>query len=744
MDSNNNSTFSKTQHILCIAEKPSVGAAIAKVLNANKKHEKEGYFEGNGYYVTWCVGHLISLAEPEAYDEAFATWSMDVLPLIPQKWKLEVIEDTKYQFYNVKRLINRDDVSLVVDCGDYGEQGHYIQWLVRIMSGCQKPVKKLCAKSTTTKELQRAFTELEDINKFNYIIAGQFSKAKADWIIGMCLTRYFSVKYRENLNKGEVLSVGRVQTPTWNFVVDRYYEIQNFKPETYFQIQMQLKKDGSQNGFKAVYFDPSGNNKVMDEQEAANMERELNGIKRATVTRVVTEKKELNRPQLYDITSLQKDGSRLYDYSPDEVLTALQSLYEKKLVTYPRTDSRYLTTDVAEEMEERIGEIAKIEKYTNAATVLLSKGLNLDKRVVNNKKVEDHHAVIVTENIGSVEEAALNLKERNVLHLVIRRMLISFDEKMEYAETRVCVSAGQYQFFAGGKTILRGGWKDAEKVLFQKSSKDNQGDELPELVEGEMLSIQETRKVQKKTQPPQPYTYETLLTAMENAGDKVAMDDEMLPTGIGTGATRAGIIKELYNRGYLENFTKEKKIYIQPTKKALFAKTIFPETLLNPDLTARWQYKIKQIEHKEISTDDFLNETVEFVKEILEEAGQNTSTFNGLFSDNQEIVGRCKWCGKKIYQKRNIYRCENEKCGFFIHPEKNMISMFYYKKPLTLNQVQKLLSANGLTIKCKNKEGVSYTANFKVKSIPKTDGEKKYPDFLMSFVPEKKKKSSVK
>lgn len=738
----NNSTYTypDAQHILCIAEKPSVAEEIAKVLNANRKNAKEGYFEGNGYYVTWCVGHLVGLAEPEAYGEEFGIWSMDVLPLIPKKWKLEIIEETKYQFYNVKRLINREDVQLVVDCGDYGEQGHYIQWLVRIMSGCKKPVKKLCAKSVTSKELQRAFANLEDINKFNYIIAGQFSKAKADWIIGMCLTRYFSVKYKENLNKGEVLSVGRVQTPTWNFVVDRYYEIQNFVPETYYQIQLELKTIVRNEIFKAAYLDVSGDGKILDADAAMKIVQELKQIRQAVVTDVVTEEKSLNRPQLYDITSLQKDGSKLYDYSPDDVLKALQSLYEKKIMTYPRTDSKYLNTDVADEMEERIRSIALLENYKESAQKLLEKGLNLDKRVVNNNKVVDHHAIIVTENIGKVDFNSLNIKEKKILHMVIKRMLLSFDEKMIYSETKVYVKAGKYEFVSSGKTILQSGWKDTEKRLSFTNESEKKKDVLPELSQGDLLSIAEVKSVKRKTQAPSPYTYETLLAAMENAGDKIAVDDEMIPTGIGTGATRAGIVKELYNRGYLENFTKEKRIYIQPTKKALFAKTVFPEALLNPDLTARWQYKIKQIENKELSTDDFLADTISFVKDILQEAETSTATFNGLFSDNQEVVGRCKWCGKNVYQKRNLYKCENEKCGFFLSDSKNMISLFYYKKPLTFNQMQKLLSPSGLNVKCKSKNDNSYTANFKVKSTPKIEGEKKYPDFEMTFVPQTQKK----
>lgn len=521
-------------YTLCVAEKPSVAEEIAHILNADKKNTAEGYYEGNGYLVTWCVGHLVGLAEPEAYSENFRMWSMDVIPLIPAKWKLTIIENTKHQFYNVKKLLNREDVELVIDCGDYGPQGHYIQWLVRVMSGCKKPVKKLCAKSITDNELRRAFTELEDINKFNYIIVGQFTKAKADWIIGMCLSRYFSVKYRENLNKGEVLSVGRVQSATWNFVVERYYEIKNFVPKPYYQLQIT-----TENGVKAIYYD-GNNNKIDDEYKAKEIEVNLRKQNKACVENVIIEHKMLNRPQLYDITSIQRDGSRLYDYSPEEVLQALQNLYEKKLMTYPRTDSRYLNTDVAEEMQQRIQDISLIKQYSVVAETLLKKGLNLDKRIVDNKKIEDHHALIVTENIKNVNFLELTTKEKNILNLVISRMLLAFDTVMKYDETRVYLNVAGHVFQTSGITVVDEGWKKTEKKLFHKQEKQN--DNLPKMDIGEEIPVTEINRLCKKTQPPQPYTYDTLLAAMKNAGDKIEIGDEMVPMGIGTGATRAGII----------------------------------------------------------------------------------------------------------------------------------------------------------------------------------------------------------
>ena len=722
-------------YTLCVAEKPSVAEEIAHILNADKKNTAEGYYEGNGYLVTWCVGHLVGLAEPEAYSENFRMWSMDVIPLIPAKWKLTIIENTKHQFYNVKKLLNREDVELVIDCGDYGPQGHYIQWLVRVMSGCKKPVKKLCAKSITDNELRRAFTELEDINKFNYIIVGQFTKAKADWIIGMCLSRYFSVKYRENLNKGEVLSVGRVQSATWNFVVERYYEIKNFVPKPYYQLQIT-----TENGVKAIYYD-GNNNKIDDEYKAKEIEVNLRKQNKACVENVIIEHKMLNRPQLYDITSIQRDGSRLYDYSPEEVLQALQNLYEKKLMTYPRTDSRYLNTDVAEEMQQRIQDISLIKQYSVVAETLLKKGLNLDKRIVDNKKIEDHHALIVTENIKNVNFLELTTKEKNILNLVISRMLLAFDTVMKYDETRVYLNVAGHVFQTSGITVVDEGWKKTEKKLFHKQEKQN--DNLPKMDIGEEIPVTEINRLCKKTQPPQPYTYDTLLAAMKNAGDKIEIGDEMVPMGIGTGATRAGIIGEIYKKGFLENFTKDKRSYINPTRKALFASTVFPKSLLSPEMTARWQYKINQIEQKELSADVFIEEVKHFVAEIINEAEKNTTSYNGLFSDNQEVVGKCRWCGEKIYQKGNIYKCENEKCGFFISAEKNAISLFHYKKPLSFNQIKKLLSDKGLTLECKSKVGNQYTANFKIKAKPKFDGEKKYPDIYMTFVPRKVKKDRV-
>lgn len=716
---------------LCIAEKPSVAEEIAKNVGATTKNAKEGYYEGNDYLVTWCVGHLITLAEPERYSEEFKNWSMDVLPLIPDKWKLDVIESTKFQFYNVKKLINRVDVELVIDCGDMGAQGHYIQWLVRLMSGCKKPVKKLCTTSITSKEIQRAFESLRDISEFGYIIAGQFCKAKADWIIGMCLTRYFTVKYQSNLNKGEVLSVGRVQTPTWNFVVERYYEIKNFVSKPYYQIKIELNKT-----FSAVYY-KDNDNKIYDEAVTKGIEQEIKKIGQARITEIINEDKKINRPQLYDITAIQRDCSKIWNYSPEEVLETLQSLYEKKLTTYPRTDSRYITTDVADEMTDRVKQIALIPTYSECAEKILKQGLNLDKRVVNNKKVTDHHALLVTENIATLDKVDLNIKEKHVLKLIIVRMLLSFDEQMEYSETRTVLFAGIHEFRAVGKTVNKQGWKATAGKLLDVKNKIEE--ELPVMAQGDILQITKTEFLSKKTKPQLPYTYDTLLEAMMNAGDKIQVDDEMMTTGLGTGATRAPIIKELFKRGYLQTVNKTKVVYIEPTNKALFAQTVFPKQLLNPDLTARWQYKITMIENRKLSADAFMEETKQFLISVLDESNKTETTYNGLFSDSNESIGKCCWCNKNVYKKGTIYACENNSCGFHISESKNRISLWYYKKTLSESQVKRLLSSNGLTVKCKNKSGVEYNANFKIKTKPFVDADKKYIDYEMTFVNKKKK-----
>lgn len=452
--------------------------------------------------------------------------------------------------------------------------------------------------------------------------------------------------------------------------------------------------------------------------------------------------------------SLYEQNVERYTIKPEDIINGMDYTEAKATI-----DMQMKTNHFFVQMREQglsQGEIEKnrlseqdLSKYEAAQQVdyrifvnnMTQKGLNLDKRIVDNKKIEDHHALIVTENIKNVNFLELTTKEKNILNLVISRMLLAFDTVMKYDETRVYLNVAGHVFQTSGITVVDEGWKKTEKKLFHKQEKQN--DNLPKMDIGEEIPVTEINRLCKKTQPPQPYTYDTLLAAMKNAGDKIEIGDEMVPMGIGTGATRAGIIGELYKKGFLENFTKDKRSYINPTRKALFASTVFPKSLLSPEMTARWQYKINQIEQKELSADVFIEEVKHFVAEIINEAEKNTTSYNGLFSDNQEVVGKCRWCGENIYQKGNIYKCENEKCGFFISAEKNAISLFHYKKPLSFNQIKKLLSDKGLTLECKSKVGNQYTANFKIKAKPKFDGEKKYPDIYMTFVPRKVKKDRV-
>lgn len=715
---------------LCIAEKPSVAEDIARIVNATRKNGSEGYYIGNGYIVTWAYGHLVTLAEPEAYNEGFKIWNKDVLPIIPDKWKLEIIESTRTQFYNIKNLINRDDVDLVIDCGDMGSQGHYIQWLIRLKAGCKKPVKKLCATSLTEKTLRNAFTDLKDINDYSYVIMGEYCKARADWIIGMCLTRYFTCRYQNNLKQGEVLSVGRVQTPTCNFVIERFLETENFVMAPYWQIIVNFN-----NTFNAVYY-RDNLNKIDDEKEASIIFNHIDSANSGTVSNIHSEIKNVNRPQLYDITELQRDGSRMWNYSPNEVLDAAQALYDKyKVITYPRTDSRCITCDVADTMNDRIKDIGAIKEYKEYSEALLKKGLNLDKRIVSDKKVTDHHALVVTENIKNLNLNILSRIERDILRLIINRMLIAFDEQMVCSETKAEINIKGYTFKASGRVIIKQGWKGISNRLF--NIKEREADVLPYLREGDVLKITNRKIVTKKTEPPKLHTYDTLLTAMENAGEKIEKDNEMIPAGIGTQATRAGIIKELYNKGYITNITKEKRVYIIPTDKALFIRKIFPKELLSPSLTAKWQYKIKLIEEKKMDPEAFLNDIKRFVEYILKSSEQNISSYNGLFLNENEPIGKCPWCGKDVYAIRNVYKCESESCGFLIHNSFNFITRSYYKKELSESDIKKLLGKSGLTLKCKNQRDIEYKVNFKPKSEFRLENNKKYPEYTITFVKKK-------
>ncbi len=722
-------------YILCTAEKPSVASDIARVIGADKKCN--GYYEGNGYRVTWAVGHLVTLAEPEVYGEQYKDRNnTSLLPILPKKWEFSLIKNSESQFYIMKKLMNDEKCDYIIDCGDMGETGHYLQWLIRMYAGCTKHVKRFCATSMTDEAIKEAMNHLRKIEDFEGIIRGALCKAKGDWIIGMSLSRLFSAKYRSNL------TVGRVQTPTLYFVVKRWLEVKNFVPIDYFTIEVNFSEDfkawwlkDTDNKLPAQSIDSEG--RLTDEDVAKKIASciadERVGGGKGKIIKLETKNKSTDRPQLYDITELERDGNRIYGYTASQVLETAQKLYEThKVMTYPRTDSRYITSDLEPYMAVRVSEIAGIEKYKDVAQSLLKAGLNIDKKIVDDKEVTDHHALLVTEKIKGFDFSKLNEIEANILDLVITRMLVSFSPKYLYKETalEVQLSYGGLIVGAKGRIPISQGWKAVDKLMKGKEiEEENDGKEddtqfFEDLRPGQIVNVSKALAVAKKTTPPKLHTEATLLTAMENAGASIT-DNEgyrqiLKGHGIGTQATRAEIIKKLFEVGYVCNEQKGKINYIVPTKKGYSATKVFPAELLSPTMTAEWETKFAKIADGTLNENVFMQEFEDFMKSTVEK--YKNINVEGLDFSNKEELGNCPWCDSMVVtgsfqnadgEKKKTYYCTNKECRFCLFKD----DKFFVKrtqKPLSAKHIKTLLQEKALTVQCKNQNDVKYYTQFTI------------------------------
>lgn len=722
---------------LCTAEKPSVAGDIAKVIGAEKKCK--GYYEGNGYRVTWAVGHLVTLAEPEAYGEEYKDRNnMDLLPILPSDWKFALIDGVKEQFYVMKDLMNDENCDLIIDCGDMGETGHYLQWLIRMYAGCRKPVKRFCATSMTDEAIKDAMLHLRDIKDFEGIIRGALCKAKGDWAVGMSFSRLFSAKYKSNL------TVGRVQTPTLYFVVKRWMDVNNFKPVNYYQIEVQFAENfrawwlkNTDNKLSADNVDGEGRlvNADAAEKLAALLSDPRVGGGKGRIIKLETKNKATDRPQLYDITELERDGNRLYGYTAAQVLEAAQSLYEThKVMTYPRTDSRYITTDLEPYIAVRVQDIASLDRYRVVAGNLLEKGLNIDKKIVDDGKVTDHHALIVTEKIKNFDFSKLSERESNILNLVIVRMLVAFSARYLYKETVLVVQLSYNGFCveAKGSIPVMQGWKAVQNAFMKNmNAADDEKDGEPEnqlfenLEIGQEVTVIKCIPVKKTTTPPKLHTEATLLTAMENAGASIT-DNEgyrqiLKGHGIGTQATRAEIIKKLFDVNYVTNVKKGKVNYIVPTQKGYSATRVFPTELLSPTMTAEWETKIAKVAEGTYSEKQFMEDFELFMVRTINK--YRNITVDGVDFDDRESLGECLWCGaavvfscfknKETGEKKECYYCTNKDCRFSIYKD----DRFFVKrtgKPLSDTNVRNLLKNKSLTVQCVNRNGVEYMTKFTI------------------------------
>ena len=628
---------------LVIAEKPSVAQSLAAVIGATTR--KDGYLEGNGWRVSWCVGHLAGLSPADYYDPKYAKWKYDDLPILPEKWKMVVGKDKKSQFDVLKKLMNESDVTEVVNACDAGREGELIFRNAYYLAGCKKPMLRLWISSMEDVAIQEGFQQLQPGSNYDNLYQAALSRSRADWLVGINATRLFTVLYRRKLN------VGRVMSPTLAMVVLREAQISAFEPEPFYTVVLDLP------GFSA-----SGE-RMADKAEAEQLKNACQGAS-ATVKDVERKDKSEKPPALYDLTTLQRDANRLLGYTAQQTLDYLQNLYEKKLCTYPRTDSRYLTSDMAAGLPELAQVTARALPFAAGMEISCNAA-----QVINDKKVTDHHAVIPTRNLQDADLGSLPVGEKAVLELVALRLLCAVAMTHTFAETTVSVECAGTKFTAKGRTVKYPGWRalDAAYRAGLKNAepdKETEDKALPELSEGQTLPLSGAAVKEGKTTPPKHYTEDTLLAAMETAG-KDDMPEDAERKGLGTPATRAGIIEKLVKVGFLERKKSKKVVQLLPTHDALALITVLPEQLQSPLLTAEWEYRLGEIQRGELDTVSFM----EGIAGMLRELVQTYHAISGsefLFSQERESLGPCPRCGGKVTENRKGFCCENKECQFAI------------------------------------------------------------------------------
>ena len=629
---------------LVIAEKPSVAASLSAVIGASAR--KDGYFEGNGWRVSWCVGHLAGLADADAYNPDYAKWRYDDLPILPVDWQMVVGKDKKKQFDVLKKLLNAPDVTEVVNACDSGREGELIFRSVYELAGCQKPMKRLWISSMEDSAIRDGFANLRPGADYDGLYEAALCRAKADWLVGINATRLFSVLYHRTLN------IGRVMSPTLALIVQREAEIDSFKPVPFYTVQLELPG-------LAV----SGE-RMKDKAAAEQLRKSCQGAS-VVVKQVERKDKSEKPPALYDLTTLQRDANRLLGFTAQQTLDYLQNLYEKKLCTYPRTDSRYLTTDMAESLPVLVNLTANAMPFRKGIAITCDA-----RAVINDKKVTDHHAVIPTRNLRDADLSGLPAGEKAVLELVALRLLCAVAEPHTYSETSLVMECAGAEFTAKGKTVKRPGWKalDAAYRASMKNvlepDKDDADKTLLDLTKGQNLPVSDAVLKEGETSPPKHFTEDTLLSAMETAG-KDDMPEDAERQGLGTPATRAGILEKLVSTGFLERKKSKKTVQLMPSHDAVSLITVLPEQLQLPLLTAEWESRLGEIERGELSPEDFMAGISAMLGELVG-TYQVIKGTEYLFSPPREVVGKCPRCGGDVAEMQKGFFCQNESCKFAI------------------------------------------------------------------------------
>ena len=690
---------------LVIAEKPSVGVALAKALGVTDK--KDGYIEGNGYIVSWCVGHLVSLANADMYDEKFKKWDIADLPIIPDEWQFIIAEDKDKQFGILRQLMEDNRVTEVVNACDAGREGELIFRLVYNKALCNKPIKRLWISSMEEKAIRDGFSNLRDGEEYENLYQSALCRAKADWIVGINATRLFSKLYNRTLN------VGRVQTPTLAMLYERENSISNFQKEKYFNVHLKSI------GLDAVH------EKVKEQGEAENIRRDCDG-KEAIVKSVKTERKTVNPPHLYDLTTLQREANRLYGFTAQQTLDYTQSLYEMKLVTYPRTDSQYITDDMDGTARSIAESVAG--KLPHFSGIVIAPDT---KRVINNKKVSDHHAIIPTAEVSSTDLSSVPDGERKILYLIANRLLCATNEPYIYETVTAEISCSGYSFVAKGRNVISEGWKAIEKAFrdFQKCKDDTEEDvETLALTEGQVIERPVSEVSEHFTQPPKHFTEDTLLSAMERAGtDEIT--EEVERSGLGTPATRASIIEKLTKSGFIK---REKKNLVV-TDNGTDLISVMPDIIKSASMTADWENALSLMAQGKFTSQQFMVDIEKLVDDIIGVAKESVDE-SKVSRNGGEVIGICPRCGKNIVVTPKAYSCEDRNCGFVIW--KNDKFFEKARKPLTKEMAASLIKNGKIAVKglYSEKSGKNYDATVCL------DDTGKYVNYKLEFAPKKKKK----
>ena len=694
---------------LVIAEKPSVAQSYAKNLSAYKR--EDGYLEGESCIVSWCLGHLAEYAQPEEYDPKYEKWQFDDLPILPEVWKLKVSKDKKKQFDVLKGLMNRSDVEYLVNGCDAGREGELIFQRVYVLAGCRKPVKRLWISSMEDAAIQKGFQTMKSEEEYKNLCMAAVCRAQADWLIGMNGTRAYTTRYFKRL------VVGRVQTPTLAMLAERQERIEHFQKEAFYKVALT-------DGKLTVVSENIAN------EEAADLLAALCNGSTAVVTQMKKEDKKAFPPRLYDLTSLQREANRYFGYTAKRTLDMLQELYEEKLVTYPRTDSQFVTEDMKDSVEELVGKMPVLLSFVDYGQ--LGHGI---KRVINNTKVSDHHAILPTKEAVEKGIADLPADKKNLMRLICQQLVQATGEEYLYEQTDITVKCQEHDFKARGKIPVQMGFKEVEKAfkhLYVKAEpvegKEKETSIPAGYEEGMRLFPVKADKTTHYTSPPKPFNEDTLLAAMETAGNK-EFDSETEKKGLGTPATRASIIEKLVSSGYAQRKGKQ----ILPSTEGKELVKVMPEYLKSAVMTAEWENQLLMMEKGQITDTQFMGEVTSLVRKILEVCREIPEEERRRFQTAREVIGKCPVCGCDVFEGKQNFYCSNRQCDFALWKENRFLGSM--EKNLDKKMARELLDKACTHVKglYSKKKDMKFDADL---LLTLEDGK---PRFHLEF-PKKKKK----